>query len=93
MSMKKTFLMLFFTLTITFGITSCEISDKQLYYLYHHSKADDFLKQLIRRYIYAKRLQTCLDHFGSKAVCENNTTWFMWAQLLARDIMEGRWNP
>ena len=67
-----------------------EIPDADLEYMYNHPNADDFHKNLIVKYVQMKRLMKCLQHFGSLRICQNNTTWFMWAQLLAKDIMNGK---
>ena len=72
-------------------VVSSEISDAQLAYMYHHPKTTQYYKQLIEQYVHHKRMAKCLRHFGSRLVCENNTTWFMWAQLLAKDIMSGKY--
>ena len=85
-------IVLFFVFsTKMFCLVSSEISDSQLAYMYNHPKTTSYYKQMIEQYIYQKRMAKCLRHFGSRLVCENNTTWFMWAQLLARDIMNGKY--
>ena len=61
-------------------------------FIYNHPKTNNAIKKIIEKYIYEKRMRKCMEHFGSRAVCENNTTWFMWAQILARDIMEGKFD-
>ena len=84
----------FFCFTITCvccGLVICEISDERLHFIYNHPNTEAHIRELVERYIMAKRYQKCMDHFASRLVCQNNTTWFMWAQLLARDIMEGKY--
>lgn len=42
------------------------------------------------RVMYMLRMRKCIARLGSKQICENNTAFYLWAQLLARDIMAGK---
>ena len=86
--MKSAFFI--FTLVASLvGLMYCEISDERLQYIYNHPNTEEHIKQLVERYTHAKRLRKCLAHFGSLSICQNNVTWFMWAQILAKEIMNG----
>ena len=85
------FLLFVITIFIPIGPIVCEISDERLQFIYNHPKSDFHIKDLVERYIIAKRFLICMKHFNSRLVCENKATWFMWAQILAKDIMEGKY--
>ena len=35
-------------------------------------------------------MEACLQMFRSRAICENNKPFFLWAQVKAQDILNGK---
>ena len=84
-------LKIFFIAITLVNFISCEISEDRLFYLLKHPATSSFEKLLIKKYIQKKRMNQCLKYFYSTAICGNNTNtmWFMWAQIVARNILTG----
>ena len=73
------------------GFVFGEISTDRLAFIYNHPKTSQIHKKLIETYMFHKRLAKCLKFFRSRLICENKSTWYMWAQIIAKDIMNGNW--
>ena len=84
------FIFVLLLLTIILKPISCHVSEARLAYIYYHPKTSDILKRPIEQYIFFKRMNKCLKIFGSRLICESKSIWFMWAQLLAEDILNGK---
>ena len=57
------------------------------------AKDVDSLVQLRTWYmntLFATRMKRCIRLLHSRGVCENNVGFYIWAQLLAKDIMSGK---
>ena len=67
---------------------SKEFENRLLFYLNHPNVSNDH-KTLIGNFLRLQRYKRCLRRFHWQAICNKTTTFFIWANILAKDIIEG----
>ena len=45
--------------------------------------------QHLQKIVYKRRLEKCVKVFASENICQNNANFYIWAQNVAKEIMDG----
>lgn len=47
------------------------------------------LNRRVKGIIYQRRLSKCIKEFQSRDICENKRNFYIWVQMLAKNVMDG----
>ena len=66
-----------------------EFEARLVYHLNHPLVLEEH-KQKIHRFLNQQRYKRCINRFRWKPICDQIATFFMWAQMLAKEILNGK---